>query len=160
MGSAEGTRSTWWCRGGGLVVEPGGPARPANGRAHRGARGWGPRSNQQRNDGAAPAPVAVAVPVRAPFQRPGGWWSREGRSFAAGGWAWTRCTAVASQVTTTACTRRGGAVPVRSLSVPPRSVAAGGSLPPTCGPQRLWVPPGSAKPARALRDCQPVASVT
>jgi len=38
--------------------------------------------------------------------------------------------------------------------------AAGGYQPPTCGPprvRRLWGPPGSAEPARALRACQPLA---
>lgn len=51
-----------------------GPARPGSGRAHRGARGWGwgPRSNQRRNDRDAPGrgvPAPRAVVPRAPFIR-------------------------------------------------------------------------------------------
>ena len=66
----------------------------------------------------------TGMPLVAAFQRPEPW-SRERRSFVgAGEWAWTRCTAVASQVTTTSCTGPARPYP---YGPPSRSVTVGRS---------------------------------
>lgn len=75
-----------------VVVEPGleGPrGRQTDARIEERAGGGGGRAQISSGMTELPLPLwlclTASVPVRATFQRPGGWWSREDRSFAAGG---------------------------------------------------------------------------